>query len=78
MADTIPCIYWDASETALVSTLPSGDLQRMHCYDGHGRRATPANVSGRLREFAADGVLEVQIRNTHEHYRVAQKIPTLF
>jgi hypothetical protein len=56
----------------------SGDLQRMRWLDSAGRLATPANISRRLRELAADGVLEVQIRRGHAHYRLAQKEPTLF
>jgi hypothetical protein len=34
----------------------SGDLQRMDWYDNRGRLVTPANISRRLRELAADGV----------------------
>jgi hypothetical protein len=56
----------------------SGDLQRMEWRDSHGRLATPSNISRRLRELAADGVLEVQLRRGHAYYRVAQKAPTLF
>jgi hypothetical protein len=51
----------------------SGDLQRMEWRDGHGRLATPSNISRRLRELVVDGVLEVQLRNGHAHYRLAQK-----
>ena len=56
----------------------SGDLQRMEWRDSHGAIATPSNISRRLRELAVDGVLEVQIRKGHAHYRLAQKVPTLF
>jgi hypothetical protein len=52
----------------------SGDLQRMEWRDGHGALATPSNISRRLRELEVDGVLEVQIRKGHAHYRVAQKV----
>jgi DNA-binding HxlR family transcriptional regulator len=44
----------------------------------HGALATPSNISRRLRELEVDGVLEVQIRKGHAHYRLAQKVPTLF
>jgi hypothetical protein len=53
--------------------IASGELQRMRWFDDRGRLLTPANISRRLRELAADGVLEVQIRNRHAHYRLAQK-----
>jgi len=56
----------------------SGDLQRMDWYDNRGRLVTPANISRRLRELAADGVLEVQIRGGHAYYRPTQMEPTLF
>lgn len=56
----------------------SGDLQRMNWRDKKGNLATPSNISRRLRELAADGILEVQIRRGHAHYRLAQKILTLF
>jgi hypothetical protein len=56
----------------------SGDIQRMEWRDNKGNLATPSNISRRLRELAVAGVLEVQIRRGHAHYRLAQKIPTLF
>ena len=56
----------------------SGDLQRMEWRDSHGALATPSNISRRLRELAVEGVLEVQLRKGHAHYRLAQKVPTLF
>jgi hypothetical protein len=56
----------------------SGDLQRMEWRDSRGALATPSNISRRLRELEVEGVLEVQIRKGHAHYRPAQKVPTLF
>jgi len=56
----------------------SGDLQRMDWRDKKGNLATPSNISRRLRELAADGVLEVQIRHGHAHYRLKQADATLF
>ena len=56
----------------------SGDLQRMEWRDKKGNLATPSNISTRLRELAADGVLEVQIRRNHAHYRLKQADATLF
>jgi hypothetical protein len=56
----------------------SEDLQRMEWRDSHGALATPSNISRRLRELVVDGVLEVQIRKGHAHYRLAQKVTTLF
>jgi hypothetical protein len=38
----------------------------------HGALATPSNISRRLRELEVDGV------SGHAHYRLAQKVPTLF
>ena len=35
-------------------------------------------VVRRLRELAADGILEVQIRRGHAHYRLIQADATLF
>jgi DNA-binding HxlR family transcriptional regulator len=58
--------------------IASGDLQRMEWLDKRGNLATPSNISRRLRELAAEGVLEVQIRHGHAHYRLAQKELTLF
>jgi hypothetical protein len=58
--------------------IASGDLQRMEWRDSLGKLATPSNISRRLRELAVDGVLEVQIRRGHAHYRAVQKEPTLF
>jgi hypothetical protein len=55
----------------------SGDLQRMEWRDSHGALATPSNISRRLRELAADGVLEVQLRKGHAWYRISQA-PRLF
>jgi hypothetical protein len=60
------------------SWLASRDLQRMDWRDCHGALATPSNISRRLREFAANGILEVQIRKGHAWYRLAQKEVTLF
>jgi hypothetical protein len=51
----------------------SGDLQRIIWRDKHGNLATPSNISRRLRELAADGVLQVQIRRGHAYYAVAEK-----
>jgi arginine repressor len=34
---------------------------------------TPANISRRLRELAAEGLLQVQIRKGHAFYTVAEK-----
>jgi len=56
----------------------SGDLQRIEWRDSRGALATPSNISRRLRELAADGVLEVQIRGGHACYRPTQMEPTLF
>jgi hypothetical protein len=56
----------------------SDDLQRMDCRDKKGNLVTPSNISTRLRELAADGVLEVQIRRGHAHYRLKQADATLF
>jgi hypothetical protein len=56
----------------------SGDLQRMDWRDKKGNLATPSNISRRLTELAADGVLEVQIRRGHTHYRLKQAEATLF
>jgi DNA-binding HxlR family transcriptional regulator len=58
--------------------ISSGDLQRMEWKDSHGALATPSNISRRLRELEVDGVLEVQTRKGPAHYRLAQKVPTLF
>ena len=46
--------------------------------DKKGNLATPSNISRRLRELAAAGVLEVQIRRGHAHYRLKQADATLF
>jgi hypothetical protein len=46
--------------------------------DKKGNLATPSNISRRLRELAADGVLEVQIRRGHAHYRLKQADATFF
>jgi hypothetical protein len=40
--------------------------------------ATGEHTGGRLRELSEEGVLEVQIRKGHAHYRLAEKVPTLF
>ena len=56
----------------------SGDLQRIEWRDSRGALATPSNISRRLRELAADGVLEVQIRGGHAYCRPIQMEPTLF
>jgi hypothetical protein len=50
----------------------------MDWYDNRGKLLTPSNISRRLRELAAEHVLEVQIRNGHAHYRAAQKELSLF
>jgi hypothetical protein len=55
----------------------SGDIQRMEWRDKKGNLATPSNISRRLRELAADGVLEIQIRRGHAHYRLKQADATL-
>jgi DNA-binding HxlR family transcriptional regulator len=59
-------------------SLTSGDIQRMDWRDKKGNLATPSNISRRLRELAADGVLEVQIRRGHAHYRLKHAGATLF
>jgi hypothetical protein len=46
--------------------------------DRKGNLATPSNVSRRLRELAAAGVLEVQIRRSRAHYRLKRADATLF
>jgi DNA-binding Lrp family transcriptional regulator len=55
--------------------IASGDLQRIVA---EKTSYSPQNVGRRLRELAADGTLEVQIRKGHAFYRAAQKEPTLF
>ena len=56
----------------------SGDLQRIDWYNNRRHLVTPANISRRLRELAADGVLEVQIRGGHAYCQPIQMEPTLF
>jgi DNA-binding Lrp family transcriptional regulator len=55
--------------------IASGDLQRIVA---EKTSYSPQNVGRRLRELENDGVLEVQIRKGHAHYRIAQKEPALF
>jgi DNA-binding HxlR family transcriptional regulator len=51
----------------------SGDLQRLPWKDSRGNLVTPSNISRRLRELAAEGILQVQIRRGHAYYRIAEK-----
>jgi arginine repressor len=53
--------------------IASGDLQRLPWKDSRGTLITPANISRRLRELAAEGLLQVRIRKGHAFYTVAQK-----
>lgn len=55
--------------------ISSGQLQRLVV---EKTSYTPANCSRRLRELAAEGILEVQIRRGHAFYRSKQETPTLF
>ena len=40
--------------------IASGDLQRLPWKDSRGNLVTPSNISRRLRELAAEGVLQVR------------------
>lgn len=55
------------------SFISSGDLQRLPWKDSRGNLVTPSNISRRLRELAAEGVLQVQIRRGYAYYAVAEK-----
>jgi DNA-binding transcriptional ArsR family regulator len=47
--------------------IASGDIQRLA---SEKTSYTPSNVSRRLRELENEGVLEVQYRKGHAHYRL--------
>jgi hypothetical protein len=40
--------------------------------------ATGEHTGRRLRELSEEGILELQIRKRHVHYRLAEKVPTRF
>lgn len=55
--------------------IASGDLQR---FVDEKTSYSPQNVGRRLRELANEGVLEVQIRKGHAHYKIKEEAPSLF
>jgi len=55
--------------------ISSGQLQRLVA---EKTSYSPQNVGRRLRELAADGILEVQYRRNHAWYRCKEPTQTLF